>query len=132
MNIADAQSAYNRAREAYLLAAEDLGAALGQDVAALTKSVNPRIEAIREAVMAEFGISIECLLGRSRRREHVEPRMAFYGLIVEVTGLSVSTLGRFLNRHPGSISWAVTRCANLCATDKKFAAAVTRARLRLK
>ena len=132
MTVADATAAYESARAAFERAAADLRAALDLEVSRLTDDLPPELRAVADAVAAEWQVERADLLGRSRRREHVEPRFALLVIAGEACPhYSREHLAAHFHRDHGMIAHAAKAVRRLCDCDPNYRARVARIRAAL-
>ncbi len=129
MTVVDATAAYETARVAYLRAADDLRAALEAEAASLLDGLPADLHRLAAVVSAEWQVEICDLLGRSKRREHSEPRIALLALArAACAHYTLERLGRWFRRDHGTILHAQAAIRRLCDSDPVYRARVARVR----
>jgi REP element-mobilizing transposase RayT len=84
-------------------------AAIALDIVPDTAVGSPGLDVVARSVAAEHGVSMDDLLGRSRKREFVEARRALADRAVRGLGYSLTELAAWLNRTPQSIHKLLAR-----------------------
>jgi len=132
MTVAEATAAYQTARAAFVRAAEDLRAAVEAEAAALLGGLPGDLQSLAEAVAAEWDVEIVDLLGRSKRREHAEPRIALLALArAACPHHTLERLGQWFGRNHGTILHAQAAVRRLCDSAPVYRARVARVRAAL-
>jgi chromosomal replication initiation ATPase DnaA len=81
---------------------------------------------ITSSCLNYYGVSLEDLKGRSRKARYSEPRQIMMYLMVKYTKMTKSAIGRYFNRHHGTVINAVRSVENAQEYDKN-----ARAKIRL-
>ncbi len=132
MTVAAANAAYETARAAYLRAADDLRAAIDAETIELASDLPEEVLAIVRAVAAEFRVEVAELLGRSRRREHTEPRFAVIGLSQErCPHYGQHRLAACFGRDHNMVPHSVAAMTRLIDSDPRYRASIARIRATL-
>jgi len=72
------------------------------------------------AVAKAFGVSQECILGRSKDRESCEARFAVWRIMRAKMGMSLKSIATRFGRHHSTISHGLNITSNLCLTNPDY------------